>query len=224
MEPWRWAYLHQIRCGTNHLLKWFWTVKEIESLHCVRADLTLFSQVCFLPQEIQPVWKSVEDLFSFLAQSHLEAVRESTGEGVWSSDHCREAGGVRSHSAGPQTDYSPFSPIWTGRGRFCTLFPNEARRKLRLCCGTSQMESIICEDWSPWDLEYTHLLPFAALSETVSETTPAFPALLLAVAASFSNRFRANRADLIIDYQQAALVSCFLGRARMFQRCTGSFS
>lgn len=79
-----------------------------------------------------PVWKSVEDLFSFLAQSHLEAVRESTGEGVWSSDHCREAGGVRSLSAGPQTDYSPFSPIWTGRGRFCTLFPNEARRKLRL--------------------------------------------------------------------------------------------
>ncbi len=115
------------------------------------------------------MWKSVQDLFSFLAQSHLEAVRESTGEGVWSSDHCREAGGVRSLSAGPQSDYSPFSPIWTGRGRFCTLFPNEARRKLRLLWNisdgidhTGRLKPVRSGIYTP--------LPFAALSETVSET------------------------------------------------------
>lgn len=126
------------------------------------------------PQEIQPVWKSVEDLFSFLAQSHLEAVRESTGEGVWSSDHCREAGGVRSLSAGPQTDYSPFSPIWTGRGRFCTLFPKR---------GATQTTPVV--EHLRWNRSYMKIeareiwnihtfLPFAALSETVSETSARF--------------------------------------------------
>lgn len=93
---------------------------------------------------------------------------------------------ARSLSAGPQSDYSPFSPIWTGHGRFRTLFSNEARHKLRpFWSGASQMESIVCKDLTPWDLEYTRRLPFDALW-TVSETTavPAFPAFLLVVAAS----------------------------------------
>lgn len=175
------------------------------------------------PQEIQPVWKSVEDLFSFLAQSHLEAVRESTGEGVWSSDHCREAGGVRSLSAGPQTDYSPFSPIWTGRGRFCTLFPKRGATQTtpvveHLRWNRSHVKIEAREIWN------IHLLPFAALSETVSETYARFSCASPGSCSILFEPFRANRADLIIDYQQAALVSCFLGRARMFQRCTGSFS
>lgn len=145
----------------------------------IRLDLPKFG----LPQEIEHVWKSVEDLFSFLAQSHLEAVRESTGEGVWSSDHCREAGGgggERSLSAGPQSDYSPFSPIWTGHGRFGTLFSNEARHKLRPFWSITDGIDHIWRFNPVRSGIYTQRLPFDALW-AVSETTAAFRAFLLAV-------------------------------------------
>lgn len=213
---------------------WLWCKSSSATIpDCKRTQISslywnwlasIFPSLLSLPQEIQPVWKSVEDLFSFLAQSHLEAVRESTGEGVWSSDHCREAGGVRSLSAGPQTDYSPFSPIWTGRGRFCTLFPNEARRKLRLLwdisdgidhmwrlkpvrSGIYTPFTFCCAFWNGlWNYARFFFFFFWLLQHPFRSVCERIAPIWLS----------------IISQRHCYHVS--LGRARMFQRCTGSFS